>query len=215
MATRTNPSPVLTLVQVDDAIDLIMKGEKYCSPREINRFPSPKIAMQLGLANNGGTLDNYVVERWGLTRTGRTRRVNSLGVKIRRLAAQLTNDNDIVWKVGTWKGTIGYVSAATEPAARALGWSMFAWSHSYLKKATEKDLYIEKISAGGWKEAATSNIGLVTTLQSMIKISNDAIEEKQRAIEGYQMRIDTLTQAIMMCGPEGMNEEMNVEAEEE
>ena len=212
---RQNPSAVLTLIQVDDAIDLIMKGRKYCSPNEVYRYPSPKIAMQLGIAKNSGALETYIHERWHLTSTGRTRRTNNLRTKIERLASELVNDDDIVWKIGTWKGTIGFVAAASEPAARALGWSMFAWVHEYLKGKTSNELYIEKVSAGGWKEAATSNISLVNTLQSLVKNANDDIAAKHKTLETYKMRIETLTQAIMMCGPEGTNEEMNAQEEEE
>lgn len=103
---RQNPSAVLTLIQVDDAIDLIMKGRKYCNLNEVYRYPSPKIAMQLGIVKNSGVLETYIHERWHLTSTGRTRRTNNLRTKIERLASELVNDDDIVWRIGTWKGTI-------------------------------------------------------------------------------------------------------------
>lgn len=215
--SRDNPSLTLTMAEVDCAVDLIMKGKKYCSPKELQRFPSPKVAMQLCLGTrNWNAAQTYVSQRWGMAGPGLTRRTNTLSQKVSAIANLLTDDVDIVWKAGYWRGTIGFVSAANKEAARELAWTMFAWSHESLSngKNNKNDLYIEKISAGGWREAAMSNVGLVNTLNTNVSESERQIRELQATIGKYRDRIAGLQQAIMMCGPEGVAEEQVQDAEE-
>jgi len=201
---RANPSKVLSLQEVDDAVDLIMKGLKYCSPKENARFPTPKIAMQLNLdGRDWSAVQSYVIQRWSMSQTGATRRTNTLQRKVIILAEKLVHDNDLVWRVGSYSGTMGYVCAPTNEAARQIGWTMFgpAWLDDP-KAVSPNALYTERISAGGWREAATMNTQLVNQLRSSINERLASIKNIQSRIERDEHRAAAVMAAIMLGGPD-------------
>lgn len=214
--SRFNPSPYLTLAEVDRAVDLILKGRQYCSPKELATYPSPKTAMQLCLGQrNWQNMRDYVTSRWGLSSTGTTRRINNLTRKIESVCSELGPDNDLVWKIGCWKGTLGHVSAATPEAARELGWTMFAWTQPALAGKTSHDLYVEKHGIGGWEAAVRGNVTLVNGMRDNINSWRKQIEDLHASIATTDTRIQSLLQSIDMCNAAGGDAAPEVEDDEE
>jgi len=201
---RANPSKSLSLEEVDAAVDLILKGLHYCSPKEKSHFPSPKIAMQLNLdGRDWQALRSYVTQRWNLSTAGVTRRSRTLQSKVHVLAEKLVQDNDLVWRVGSYGGTMGYVCAPTSEAARQIGWTMFgpAWLDDAHAKSPES-IHIDKVSAGGWREAATLNTGVINSLRKTITDRHESIRNMQARVERDESRAAAVLAAIMLGGPD-------------
>ncbi len=202
--SRFNPSAVLTLAQVDAAIDLIMKGISYCSPRERAQFPTPKTAMLLRMdGRHWGNVREYCNSRWrnSLTERGLSRRVNTLSAKVNSLVSQMGPDDDSVWRISTrGHGELGFVCAANEHAARELGWTMFAWAWVKDLGAGSSSISAERVGMGGWTEAASLNLKIVSSLRASIQTEEQRIVRIRESIDNNSSRIEAITSAIMMGG---------------
>jgi len=202
---RKNPSQILTLARVDKIVDLILKGERYLTKKEKPLWPTPKEAWQAGLMT-WSDCSNYLDERRELGFTGnqRSRRAYKISEGLERIRNQLRADDEFVWRIKNgWGSTWGFVCAATEPAARQIGHTMFALAAEDRLKVTPDRLITEKVSLGGWDVAAKHNLEMISTFRNSITDNQNRIAQLNQRIAAEQANIDSLMAAVMLGGDLG------------
>lgn len=200
---RTNPSKTLTLERVDKIVELVLKGRRYLKKNEVELWPNPKEAWSLGLENWSVCLEyiNTHNKYRGLTSLAQNRRGRKVHSVLEQLRAQLLVDNEFVWKVQSdWSNVWGYVCAPSEPAARQIGYTMFAMASPDRLKVTPPQLNIQKVSLGGWDVAAKHNIEMISFCRKNITENEERIASIQIQIDSDRMKIDSLMSAAILGG---------------
>jgi hypothetical protein len=201
--TRKNPSKSLTLERVDKIVELVLKGRRYLKKNEVELWPNPKEAWSLGLEDWSVCLEyinshNKYSHLTSLARNNRGRKVHGV---LEQLRAQLLVDNEFVWKVQSgWSNVWGYVCAPSEPAARQIGYTMFAMASPERLKVTPPQLNIQKVSLGGWDVAAKHNIEMISFCRKSITGSEERIASIQLQIDSDRTKIESLMSAAILGG---------------
>lgn len=202
---RNNPSQTLTLARVDKIVDLLLKGQRYLTKKEKPLWPTPKEAWEMGLAT-WSECNHYLQERreLGLNSGQISRRAYKLSSAVELLRQGHQVDNGFVWKIKHgWSSTWGFVCAASEPAARQIGHTMFALASEDRLKVPPERLSAERVSLGGWDVAAKHNLEMISSYRQSITDNQARISELKRRSDGDQALIDALMSAVMLGGDLG------------
>ena len=197
--SRTNPSFVLSLEEVDEIIDRVLKG-KYAKKK-----PTPQEVMQTGLYHVTSAArwrvspDTYIRERFTeLTKAGRTMRGNKLmdkmnevfrGVGWERIEASPMS----VWQVRSrnYDSEYVYIQASSSELARNTAWLIWGWMWAD-NEVTASNLRVLFVGLGGALEANRRNVSLVTGLK-------EQLARLDREVSNLTQKANTLRDRVEMA----------------
>jgi hypothetical protein len=197
--SRGNFNPAFTDAEIDELADRVLN-------KKTRGTVDPVKLWETGLAEGARA---YVNRRWGAGKRENaiTRRTNSLTDAMEAVPGywqakwQITR----VWRI-TYRGdsywdrpTVGYVSARIAEDAAALGLAKYmSVILCYTSAPNRERIFVDECGPGDWDAARQKNMEIVVKM-------NEAIKEKQDAIQKTQAEIDKLMNARMYA-LEGMHD---------
>jgi len=167
--SERNPSRTLTVEQLDDIVDRVIRG-KYEKKKPAHFLEVAKT----GLCHSSFSVECYVRYRWPeLSKAGHTMRSNKLSSKIAKVlqGSGLLTHPDVVWRIMDPNGT--EICFATGGEQGVKGWAFAAFRFRMPNVKTAAQLGAYWVGIGGQAEAATRNLELAT------RVGDSIIRQKQ------------------------------------
>lgn len=196
---RGNFNPAFSDAEIDELVDRVLN-------KKTRHTVEPIKLWETGVAENPRA---YVTRRWGAGKRENavTRRTNSLTDAMESIPGYWQAKWQIsrVWRI-TYRGdnywdrpTVGYVSARIAEDAAALGLAKYmSVILCFTSSPNRERIFVDECGPGDWEAAKQKNMEIVVKM-------NEAIKEKQDAIQKTQAEIDKLVSARMYA-LEGMHD---------